>query len=127
MMWMRRDLKKMKGERREFIGTFERLGEKSGWRGTTKTTVLLKDIVVADSVQHVADHLWFNYTKEFARIVMGGLKPGARVKFRARVQPYYKGYQGRRDDVIKMIELDYHLSRPTKIEAIDGDEPGTGR
>ena len=112
---MRRSLEKMEGERLEFIGTFDRLGKKTGWGGTTDTTVLLKDIVIADSGQHVASHLWFNYTKGFARVIMNNLKTGERLRFTARVGHYIKGYQGRRDDVYKPTEVDYHLTRPTKI------------
>lgn len=123
---MRRQLEKMEGERLEFIGTFERLGQKSGWSGTTETTILLKNIEVADSGQRVASHLWFNYTKGFAAVMLNGLKPGDRLRFRARVGPYVKGYLGRRDDVYKQVEVDYHLSRPTKIELIDGGEGGGG-
>jgi len=112
---MRRALEKLEGERLEFIGKFSRLGKKPGWDGAAVTTILLEDIVVADSGQHVASHLWFNYTKGFAAVVMAGLKSGERVRFWARVDPYAKGYQGRRDDVCKPVAVDYNLSRPTKV------------
>jgi hypothetical protein len=122
---MRRELEKMEGDRLEFIGTFERLGEKKGWKGSTDITVLLKDIVVADSGQHVASHLWFNYTKGFQALGLSSCSPGCRIKFRARVGSYMKGYMGRRDDVYKPVEVDYHLSRPTKIEWVVTNEDKT--
>jgi hypothetical protein len=109
---MRETLAARDGQRAAFTGTFERLGRKSGWKGRTETTVLLKDIRDAAG-SPVCDHLWFNLTKEFAAL---GLSPGDRVQFQARVRPYVKGYKGwREDDDLSPLERDYKLSHPTKI------------
>jgi hypothetical protein len=43
------------------------------------------------------------------------LQPGDVVQFDARVSPYLKGYQGRRDDVDCPVRWDYRLSRPAKV------------
>ena len=112
---MRRALKQLNGERRRFSGTFVRLGKKSGWKGRELTTVLLKEIKDAYG-KIVCDHLWFNLTKEFGRLV---LKEGTVIAFDARVKEYYKGYQGCRDDMYdKPVEQDFKLSHPTKVQAV---------
>ncbi len=44
------------------------------------------------------------------------LKPGDLVEFRAKVEKYSKGYNGRREDICdKLTKVDYKLARPTKI------------
>lgn len=111
---MREKLKLIDGERREFIGTFVRFGTKTGFRGYQKTTVLLQDIECTSNKSICAEHLWFNLTKEFAKV---DLQEGDLLSFKARVKEYYKGYKGYREDVQweKPIEKDYKLSHPTKI------------
>ena len=108
---MRKELKKIEEERLVFTGTFERKGIKTGYKGPEET-VLLRNIRDA-SGKLVTEHLWFNYTKGFAK---HSLIPGCEVVFRARVKEYEKGYKGYRDDVYVPIEVDYKLSHPTIIE-----------
>ena len=112
---MRKELQKIENVRGTFTGRFVRFGKKSGWNGTTETTVLLEEIM-NDKGEIVADHLWFNYTKGFSSIK---LKPGGLIKFDARVTSYIKGYFGHRWDVSSYIEEDYKLSHPTKITAVE--------
>lgn len=110
---MRKKLEKIGSEERHvFTGTFVRYGVKSGYRGPLET-VLLKDIKDKHG-KIVADHLWFNNTKGFAKY---DLKEGDRLRFEARVSEYLKGYKGHDEWVCieKPLELDYKLSYPTKI------------
>jgi len=76
------ELAKMEGEWQDLNETFEILGEKTGWLRANDATVILRDIVVADSGQHVASHLWFNYTKGFQALGLDQCSPGCRIKFR---------------------------------------------
>ncbi len=110
---MRKALKQLNGERRRFSGTFVRCGQKPGWKGSTLTTVLLKDIKDTNG-NIVSDHLWFNLTKGFGSLV---LREGITVFFDARVTLYYKGYKGYREEVAieKPVEMDFKLSRPTNF------------
>ena len=111
----RKRLGKLNDVRSTFTGVFERFGKKSGWTSEFETTVLLKDIRDS-SGELVADHLWFNYTKGFAKLQ---LEKGDQVRFDARVKGYLKGYQGYREEVYKPIEYDYKLSHPSKIIKIE--------
>lgn len=107
---MRSELKERSGERTVFRGTFEKFGQKRGWRRPV-TTVLLVNILDSDG-NPISDHLWFNLTKGFAAL---NLQQGDIVEFQGRVVPYVKGYFGWRDDVYRPISTDYKLSRPTRI------------
>ena len=111
-----------KEERHSFVGTFVRNGGKNGFKGPV-TTLLLSDIYTADG-EFMTDHLWFNETKGFKD---AHLKEGDKVAFDARVSKYTKGYMGRRDffyddeAFFKPIEVDYKLSRPTKVKNLSQD------
>jgi len=113
---MRKRLKKLKGVRTTFIGTFERYGTKENYHGFDETTVLLKNISDKDD-NIVADHLWFNYTKGFGKIVPNR---GDKIQFDARCKKYQKGYNGY--DLEKSLDhpiaTDYKLSHPTRIELL---------
>ena len=110
---MRKALKEINEVRQTFVGTFVRFGVKNGYKGTVET-VLLKDIRLPDG-RCLADHLWFNLTKQFHAL---HLEEGDIVRFDARVKKYQKGYKGRRDDVYIPIETDYKLSYPTKVKKL---------
>jgi hypothetical protein len=62
---MRQALAQREEQRARFIGTFERFGEKRGWKGRPETTVLLRDICDAVTGRAVCEHLWFSLTKAF--------------------------------------------------------------
>ena len=115
---MRNKLKKLEDFRGEFIGTFERFGTKTNFKGYPETTILLINIKNANN-KIISDHAWFNDTKGFRNLV--GLEKGDKIKFTARVKQYYKGYAGYREEIQweKPIELDYRLSHPTKIQKIE--------
>jgi len=110
---MRTKLQKIENMRDIFYGTFEKRSTKNGYKGIVET-ILLKDITDASN-NILTDHLWFNLTKGFEKV---DLKPGDKIKFKARVKEYEKGYKGYRDDVYKPIESDYKLSYPSKIEKV---------
>ena len=112
---MRTSLAPIAGRRRKFRGVFVRYGQKSGYKGTL-TTILLKDIQDMIERKVVTDHLWFTMGKRFQSL---NLQNGDIVEFDARVTRYYKGYQGRREDELHPIELDYRLSFPTKLKKVD--------
>lgn len=80
---MRKELNNLDHKKRyTFIGTFERFGKKTAFQGPDLRTVLLKDIHLKDDTRILADHLWFNLTKEFAQ---QSLCPGDKVQFDGRV------------------------------------------
>lgn len=117
---MREKLAEREGMRGAYHGVFVRFGVKSGWRGRTDHTLLLKDIIDSNG-QPICDHLWFNLTKAFAAL---NLQTGDVVYFDARVRDYVKGYRGYRDDVWDVpVELDYKLSFPTRVSKVTNEAP----
>ncbi len=113
---MRKELQQIGEETRNtFTGRFERYGEKSGYMGHVKETVLLLDIRNSTG-KIVADHLWFNRTKGFRQLT---LKQGDIVQFDARVEEYERGYHGRREYVYVPVSTDYKLAYPTKIVRLE--------
>ena len=108
---MRRILKENVGDRKKFSGTFVRLGKKTNYLGHSEETVLLKDISDLETGKHVADHLWFAYTKGFQQL---SLLPGAEIEFEARIKKYAKGYRNAQYKIDNRT-TDYKLSNPTKI------------
>lgn len=115
---MRKELKKIEGERKRFRGYFERYGRKNGFKGDEKT-ILLKDISLLDDDTYIlTNHLWFNYTKSFSKL---NLSEGDCVEFNGRVVKYQKGYNGYREDVYCPVKPDYKISFPTNIIKISYD------
>jgi hypothetical protein len=112
---MRKQLRNIDGQRKEFTGHFERYGVKPGWKGVPKDTILLTDIRDENN-KIVTNHLWFNRTKGFDSL--GELKYGDKIKFHARVTLYTKGHFGRNEYVFKYLDYDYKLSHPTKIKKL---------
>ena len=110
---MRKELRKLKGQRMTFRATVERYGKKRAFRGPDLDTILLREVTRADTDEVVCDHLWFTAGKCWA-----GVHAGDTVTFDARVGLYEKGYTGWRTDVEDSpISVDYRLERPTKIRA----------
>jgi hypothetical protein len=111
---MRNELKKEEGKRKKFVATFVRLGKKTGYKGKSEETVLLKNITDPETNKVVTDHIWFSFTKGFQD---AGLSEGMLVEFEARVKEYTKGYV----NTLYRIDFqssDYKLSHPTKIKAL---------
>ena len=113
---MRQFMKQLENKRERFRGTVERFGKKRCWYGDAPT-ILLTNITRVISGNTIADHLWFNETWRFHQ---ANLAVGDTVEFTARVEAYMKGYRGY--DITRQIEqpleVDYKLSRPTKIMKI---------
>lgn len=111
---MRTGLKSHLGDRKKFTGKFVRTGKKAGFKGYSQETILLKDIIDAESGVRVTDHLWLNYTKGFEDV---NLKPGVIIEFQARIVEYKKGYRNSQF-VTERQKKDYKLSHPTQIRVV---------
>lgn len=112
---MRKVLASLNGERKKFKATFVRLGKKTNFKGYSEETILLKNVLDAETNQIVTDHIWFSYTKGFEKIL---LSEGTLVEFEARIKEYKKGYVNK-SYKINNSKTDYKLSNPTKIKKID--------
>ncbi len=102
------------GVRKKFKAVFIRIGKKTGFNGYSEETILLKNILDAETNLMVADHVWFNYTKGFEKL---SLTEGIILEFEARIKEYRKGYVNSRYK-INTSSIDYKLSHPTKIKKI---------
>jgi hypothetical protein len=101
-------LRSRDGERFRIIATFAR----SGLHGDEQT-VLLTDIVDAETGEHLVDHVWLK-AGEWIAPFMGD----DRIAFDARVTSYVKGYLGARDVVGRSPGRDWKFERPTKCELV---------
>jgi hypothetical protein len=113
---MRDQLKPLLHKRTRFSATFQCYGSKSGWHHQ-ETTLLLVDVKTLEG-KIVADHIWFTQRKRFEIM---GLVPGDQVQFNARVDTYWKGYRGYRDEYDGeegAIQMDYKLAYPTDIKLV---------
>jgi len=123
---MRKEFQKIEDYRGEFIGTFTRYGKKQRYKPIKvgddwiheDVTILLTDIKDPTG-KYMCDHIWCNMTKGFQ--ALGELSPGDKIQFAGRVTPYVKGYYNYRKEE-DYRELDYKLSRPTKIRKLDADQ-----
>lgn len=112
---MRKLLASEKGERKKFHAVFSQFGKKVNYQGYTDRTILLLNIMDAETNNIVTDHIWFSYTKGFEKI---NLEPGLKVEFEARIKAYKKGYVNRKYN-INNSKLDYKLSHPTRISIVN--------
>jgi hypothetical protein len=115
---MRKELAKDSGLRKKFRATFIRIGKKTGFKGYSEETILLKDIRDAETNQVVADHVWFRFTKGFEKL---SLTEGIMLEFEARIKEYRKGYVNPRYK-INASTTDYKLSHPTRIKKMEGSD-----
>lgn len=113
-MTTRTELEKINNARIKFVAVFERYGIKTGWKGRTETTILLKN--VSDGSNIMTEHIWFTMTKGFNDL--GELKCGDIIQFDARVKEYIKGYVNNREFIDERV-IDYKLSHPTKIKKVE--------
>jgi hypothetical protein len=112
---MRKNLEDKLGLRKKFKAVFSRFGKKVNYHGYTDTTILLTQLVDAETNALVSDHQWFAFTKAFEK---AQLKEGAIIEFEARVKRYKKGYVNRKLSINKS-QSDYKLSHPTHIRVIN--------
>ncbi|KKM47404.1 hypothetical protein LCGC14_1558720 [marine sediment metagenome] len=98
-------------QREKYKATFKRFGVKNGYKGDTKTVLLLD--VVDQNHKLVASHLWMNCGKRFDKLQ---LEEGDFVQFYARVKIYGKRYQGYDEyGVHGSLSIDYGLCYPSKV------------
>jgi hypothetical protein len=115
----REELKPLNGQRLRFRARIERFGTKKAYRGWPIETMLLADVCVAATGQQVTDHLWFRVgTTERRAKWARNLAAGMVIEFDARVDSYWSGYCGRREDVYVPEGVDYHLERPTRVAIV---------
>ena len=119
---MRKELKKLDGQRDLFIGTFVREGLKKGFKGAVLPTLLLKNVRRVSDKKLMCDHLWLNKTKALAAL---DLSVGVEIQFAARVKQYSKGYLGKKEVLKKEIKEDFKLSHPTQVEVIGSNGKNT--
>lgn len=108
---MRIGLKKNVGDRKTFRAMFVRTGKKTGFRGYSEETILLKDVRDAETGQLLTDHVWLNLTESF---LAARITEGTTVEFDARVKAYKKGYVNKRYKIDHQ-KNDFKLSHPTQF------------
>lgn len=108
---VRKKLAEGDGQRKRFRGVFSRFGKKVSYQGHSEPTVLLVNIVDAETLAPVTGHLWFAFTRGFEKLK---LEEGVIVEFDARIKEYTKGYVNRRYS-IDNSRKDFKLSHPTRI------------
>jgi hypothetical protein len=109
----RRELQKRSGTRFRCRAAVERFGTKAAFRAPPVPTILLRDIIDANTGALLTDHLWFTTGKWSA-----GLAAGDIIEFEARAAEYIKGYQGRREVYEAPASRDWKLQRPTKVKVL---------
>lgn len=108
---MRKELGVRVGDRRRFRGRVERFGKLPQRR---TPTIMLQDVVFADSSEYATDHIWFKKGKAWDRIRHGDV-----VEFDARIAEYEKGWRGRKPKPgAPPPSDDYLLQRPTKVQVV---------
>ncbi len=112
----RQELQKRDGLRFRCRATVARFGTKSAFKGPPVSTILLRDVVNADTGAVLTDHLWFTCGKWSAGLVAGDI-----FEFEARAAGYVKGYQGRREVYDAPISRDWKLQRPTRVTILPRD------
>ena len=113
---MRKELKKLNGQRDLFTAKIVKEGAKSSFKGAPLPTILLKEVRRASDGKLMCDHLWLNKTKAFAAL---DLSVGLEVQFAARVKPYSKGYMGKKEDLKREAKQDFKLSHPTQVKVVE--------
>ena len=118
---VRKRLRQMDGKRLRFRATFARYGKKS-YGLHESDTLLLRDVVLADTGELVADHIWFTRTKCWQKL---NLTEGDLVEFDARIKSYRAGYQGRREEAASNNppRWDYKLAWPTDVRLVSPPNP----
>ena len=112
-MSKRKELEKRDGMRFRCRAVVDRFGTKPAFKGPPVQTILLRDVVDADTGTLLTDHLWFTIGKWSA-----GLTAGDIFEFEARAADYIKGYQGRREVYDAPVSQDWKLQRPTKVTVL---------
>jgi hypothetical protein len=106
----RQELQKRDGTRFRCRAVVERFGTKAAFRGPPVPTILLRDVVDADTGTLLTHHLWFTPGKWSV-----GLAGGDIFEFEAHAADDIKGYEGRREVYDAPVSRDWKLQRPTKV------------
>ena len=112
---MRKEFKKIDGQRDLFTAKYVREGTKNAFKGSALPTILFKEVRRVSDKKLMCDHIWLNKTKALAAL---DLSLGLEIQFVARVKKYSKGYQGRRPEVRKENKQDFKLSHPTQVKIV---------
>ena len=112
---MRKELKKLCGTRTRFKGEVVSFGIKTGYKGRSLETMLLKNVTLITNDDVLTDHQWINCGKWSESVSEGDV-----IEFDARVKKYTKGYQGYRYDLraAHPPSIDYCLAYPTKVKIL---------
>lgn len=107
---MRKKLQEMGSDQRHtFIAKYGTIGYKRTFSSIDSVhyqpTIMFKDVEFEGET--ITDHLWFNYTKGFAKLQK--LHDGDVVQFDGRISAYTK----------KGSKVDYDIERPTKIKLLN--------
>lgn len=107
---MRKKLQEMgSNQRHTFTAKYGTIGYKRTFSSIDSVhyqpTIMFKDVEFEGKT--ITDHLWFNYTKGFAKLQK--LHDGDVVQFDGRISAYTK----------KGSKLDYDIERPTKIKLLN--------
>ena len=98
-------------EREKYKATFERFGNRSGYKGVIRTVLLLD--VIDRNHNLITSHLWMDCGKQFDKLK---LTKGDFVQFYARVKTYEKGYKGYNEYGEEGFStIDYGLCYPSKV------------
>jgi hypothetical protein len=111
---MRKKLAEEVGARKKFRGVFARYGKKVNYKGYSEETVLVEQIVDAETNQVMCDHIWFSLTKSFEKL---NLTSGDVLQFDARIKEYKKGYKNNAYKINNTTK-DFKLSHPTNISLV---------
>jgi hypothetical protein len=111
---MRKKLAEEVGIRKKFKGVFARYGKKVNYKGYSEETVLVEQIVDAETNQVMCDHIWFSLTKSFEKL---NLTSGDVLQFDARIKEYKKGYKNNAYKINNTTK-DFKLSHPTNISLV---------
>ncbi len=113
---MRESLKKLNGERKTFIGTFEQYSSRK-YSVAYRKTALIKNIKDING-KFISDHAWVACNENFNDI--GNLTKGDVIQFNAKIKEYIKGYWDLREEIniIKPYEKDYKFDELKKVRII---------
>ena len=111
---MRKKLAEEVGARKISRGVFARYGKKVSYKGYSEETVLVEQIVDAETNQVMCDHIWFSLTKSFEKL---NLTSGDVLQFDARIKEYKKGYKNSAYKINNTTK-DFKLSHPTHISLV---------
>jgi hypothetical protein len=120
---MRNQLYKLEKQRCNFISEFVRYGQyKNGYYDRYNTTVLLRRLTTINNNKIVAEHIWIPL--KYIPSIKDKVQTGDMITFTATVQPYIKGYRGKRIDLIfsHPIKHDYALEAITNVKILSKEK-----